>query len=445
MINTDLIIIGAGPGGYECAVKAARAGLKVTIIEKGKVGGTCLNEGCIPTKCLCRSAEVLEYARDAGQFGISLSESQPDFARIIERKNAVVAQLGNGILTLLKNPDIELVQGVARFVDSHTVSVNGESYHAPNIIIATGSVTKFLPIEGAHAKGVITSTEMLELSQIPQRPCVIGGGVIGLEFAAIFNTLGSKVTVVEFCKEILPKFDSEIVKRLRLALKKKGITFKTGAAVKAIHEHATDLEVVYEEKEKEESTTADVVLMAVGRAANTAALNLDDVGIAYTRQGIQVDSNMRTNVQGIYAVGDVNGLCQLAHAATFQSYRALNDILGRTDGIHLDIIPSAVFTRPELAMVGLTEDECKAQGKDYQVYKSFYRANGKSLAMNETEGLVKVITDASSHILGAHILGEHAADLIHEAAAFMQTHATIQQMRDMVHAHPSLSELFAAL
>lgn len=445
MINTDLIIIGAGPGGYECAVKAARAGLKVTIIEKGKVGGTCLNEGCIPTKCLCRSAEVLEYARDAGQFGISLSESQPDFARIIERKNAVVAQLGNGILTLLKNPDIELVQGVARFVDSHTVSVNGESYHAPNIIIATGSVTKFLPIEGAHAKGVITSTEMLELSQIPQHLCVIGGGVIGLEFAAIFSTLGSKVTVVEFCKEILPKFDSEIVKRLRLALKKKGITFKTGAAVKAIHEHATDLEVVYEEKEKEESTTADVVLMAVGRAANTAALNLDDVGIAYTRQGIQVDSNMRTNVQGIYAVGDVNGLCQLAHAATFQSYRALNDILGQTDGINLDIIPSAVFTRPELAMVGLTEDECKAQGKDYQVYKSFYRANGKAMAMNETEGLVKVITDASGYILGAHILGEHAADLIHEAAAFMQTRATIQQMRDMVHAHPSLSELFAAL
>lgn len=445
MINTDLIIIGAGPGGYECAVKAAQAGLKVTIIEKGKVGGTCLNEGCIPTKCLCRSAEVLEYARDAGQFGISLSESQPDFSRIIERKNAVVAQLGNGILTLLKNPDIELVQGVARFVDSHTVSVNGESYHAPNIIIATGSVTKFLPIEGAHAKGVITSTEMLELSQIPQRLCVIGGGVIGLEFAAIFSTLGSKVTVVEFCKEILPKFDSEIVKRLRLALKKKGIVFKTGAAVKAIHERATELEVVYEEKGKEESTTADVVLMAVGRAANTAALNLDDVGIAYTRQGIQVDSNMRTNMQGIYAVGDVNGLCQLAHAATFQSYRALNDILGRTDGINLDIIPSAVFTRPELAMVGLTEDECKAQGKDYQVYKSFYRANGKALAMNETEGLVKVITDASGYILGAHILGEHAADLIHEAAAFMQTHATIQQMRDMVHAHPSLSELFAAL
>lgn len=185
--------------------------------------------------------------------------------------------------------------------------------------------------------------------------------------------------------------------------------------------------------------------MAVGRAANTAALNLDDVGIAYTRQGIQVDSNMRTDVQGIYAVGDVNGLCQLAHAATFQSYRALNDILGRTDGINLDIIPSAVFTRPELAMVGLTEDECKAQGKEYQVYKSFYRANGKALAMNETEGLVKVITDASGYILGAHILGEHAADLIHEAAAFMQTHATIQQMRDMVHAHPSLSELFAAL
>ncbi len=445
MITKDLIIIGAGPGGYECAYKAAQAGLDVAVIEKKEVGGTCLNEGCIPTKCLCRSAEIFEYTKSAAHFGISVSESRADLSQIIARKNNVVQQLIDGIHILLNNPKIQLVRGEARFIDSHTVLAGNEEYCAQHIIIATGSVTKFLPIEGAHVKGVLTSTELLQQATVPKRLCVIGGGVIGLEFAAIYNTLGSEVTVIEFCKEIIPKFDGELAKRLRLSLKKKGIIFKVGAAVNAIHKTNTGLQITFTEKEHTNQIEADIVLMAVGRTANVHALNLDEIGVKYAPQGIQVDENMRTNIPGIYAVGDVNGICQLAHAATFQSFRALNDILGLKDRMRLDIIPSVLFTRPEFAMVGATEEDCKRQDLKYQVYKSFYRANGKALAMNETEGLIKILADETGKILGAHILGEHAADLIHEVAAFMQVDASVQTMREMVHAHPTLSELFATL
>lgn len=445
MESADLIIIGAGPGGYECAAKAAQAGLKVIIIEKKEVGGTCLNEGCIPTKCLCRSAEVMEVARQAKTFGILTGEVKADWAQIIARKDTVVSQLVSGIHMLLKSPQIHLVQGEARFVDAHTLAVGDALYTAPKIIIATGSVTKFLPIEGAHAAGVLTSTDLLQAASQPASLCVIGGGVIGLEFASIFQTLGTQVSVVEYCKEILPNFDSELAKRLRMSLKKKGIVFKTGAAVRSIVSTPDGLTVGYEEKGKTDSLSAERVLMAVGRAANVGALNLDDVGIAYTPRGINVDEHMQTNVPGIYAVGDVNGLCQLAHAATFQSYKVLNHILGKTDGIRLDIVPAAVFTTPELASVGLTEEQCKANGLSCKVHKAFYRANGKALAMGEDEGLVKAITDENGLLLGMHIMGAHAADLIHEAAAFMQTGASLRQMQEMIHAHPTLSELLASL
>lgn len=445
MESADLIIIGAGPGGYECAAQAGRAGLKVVIIEKNKVGGTCLNEGCIPTKCLCRSAEIMEQAMHAATFGIQTRDVKADMAQIIARKDTVVSQLISGIHTLLKSQQIHLVQGEARFVDAHTIAVGEETYCAPNIIIATGSVTKFLPIEGAHANGVLTSTELLQATSQPASLCVIGGGVIGLEFASIFQTLGTQVTVVEYCKEILPNFDAELAKRLRLALKKKGITFKTGAAVRSIASAPNGLTVNYEEIGKTDSVTAERVLMAVGRAANVNALNLDDVNIAYTPRGINVDENMQTNVPGIYAVGDVNGLCQLAHAATYQSYKALHHILGQTDGIRLDIVPAAVFTRPELASVGLTEEQCKALEISYKVHKAFYRANGKALTMGDDEGLVKAIVNERGNLLGMHIMGTHAADLIHEAAAFLQLGATLSQMQEMIHAHPTLSEILASL
>lgn len=446
-MNTDIIIIGAGPGGYEAAVHAAKAGKSVVIIEEKEVGGTCLHAGCIPTKCLCRNAEVLDDLHEAARFGIEAGPVSFDLSKAMERKDGVVQKLTGAIEGLMQAPGITLLRGKARFVDAHTLSVatpdgGSETCTAPSIIIATGGVTKFLPIEGAHGPGVVTSTEMLHLQAVPRRLCVIGGGVIGLEFASIFRSFGSEVTVVEYCKEVLPQFDRDLAKRLRTSLKKRGIAFKTGAAVTAIrHNEDGSSAVCYTEKGKESSVEADLVLMAVGRAANVDSLNLADVGIDFTPRGIVVDEHMQTSVPGIYAIGDVNGLCQLAHAATFQGFRALNHILGREDRIRLDIVPAAVFTVPEAAAVGLTEEACAERGIAYTAHKSFYRANGKALTMEADDGIVKILCDTDGQILGAHILGAHAADLIHELSNMMNTGTPIDRLTDCIHVHPSLSEI----
>lgn len=440
----QLIIIGAGPGGYEVAVKAAKEGLSVLIVEARHVGGTCLNEGCIPTKCLCRNAALLQEIKEAGALGISTGEINFDLAAAIERKNNVVERLTSGIQTLLKTPGITLVSGMARFIDDHTIEVEGKRYSADNIIIATGSVSKFLPIEGAHSRDVVTSTELLNIKNIPARLCIIGGGVIGMEFASIFNAFGSRVTVVEYCKEILSTFDRDIAKRLRTTLKKQGISFKTGAAVTAIRQEERYSTVEYTEKSDTQTVDTDIVLMAVGRAANLASLNLSDIGIDFTPKGITVNGNMQTSVPHIYAVGDINGLCQLAHAATFQSYRALNHILGRTDNIDFNIIPAAVFTSPEVATVGLSEENAEAKNIPYSTHKAFYRANGKALSMGAEEGILKLLTDKDDIIIGCHIMGEHAADMIHEAALLIQNHTTLSQLSNCIHAHPSLSEIYLA-
>ena len=458
-MNTDLIIIGAGPGGYETAVRAAKAGLQVVIIEKEHLGGTCLNAGCIPTKCLCHSAEEAPLLSPEGD------ENSHYLQEAVARKNEVVEKLKAGVAQLMKTPGITLVEGEAQFLDSHTVTIktidNGQltidnEYTAKNIIIATGSVTKFLPIPGAHAEGVLTSTEMLNLTTLPQRLAIIGGGVIGLEFASIFQSMGSQVTVIEFCKEVLPQFDRDLAKRLRTSLKKRGIEFHTSAAAKEIHE-GTPLVVDFEEKGKLQSVEADVVLMAVGRSANFDSLNLSDVGIETTPRGIKVDEYMQTNVPGIYAIGDVNGLIQLAHAASAQGKIALTSILNskfldepsvtsaeRKNHNSKLIVPSAVFTVPEAAMVGQTEEQLEEAGIEYQAHKAFYRANGKALAMDAEDGLVKILTNKEGKILGCHILGAHASDLIHEVTLAMRLGGTIHDIADTVHAHPSLSEILLA-
>lgn len=457
-MNTDLIIIGAGPGGYETAVRAAKAGLQVVVIEKEHLGGTCLNAGCIPTKCLCHSAESLPSTPPQGEG----DDPSAYLNAAIARKNEVVEKLKAGVAQLMKTPGITLVEGEARFVNQHTIAVgqmvNGQwsmvnEFTSPNIIIATGSVTKFLPIPGAHAEGVLTSTEMLNLTTLPQRLTIIGGGVIGLEFASIFQAMGSQVTVIEFCKEVLPLFDRDLAKRLRTSLKKRGIEFHTSAAAKAITSpdpssqgEGKVLTVDFEEKGKLQSVEADVVLMAVGRAANLNSLNLADVGIETTPRGIVVDEHMQTNVPGIYAIGDVNGLIQLAHAASAQGKVALDNILNPSPrgGWEGALIPSAVFTVPEAAMVGQTEEQLEEAGIEYQTHKSMYRANGKALAMEAEDGLVKILTDNEGKILGCHILGAHASDLIHEATLAMRLGATIHDIADTVHAHPSLSEILLA-
>lgn len=440
-MSARLIIIGAGPGGYETALFAARRGFDVTLVEAGEVGGTCLNEGCIPTKAFCRTAALLSELSDAGQFGVGDVSFSFDFSAVAARKNAVVEQLRGGVLDLIAKSKIRLVKGRARFAGGLSVEVGGERYEADDIIIATGSVPSMLPIPGAGLPGVLTSKEMLDTREVPKRLCVVGGGVIGLEFASVFKAFGSEVTVVEYAKEVLPHFDTDLAKRLRQSLGKRGINIETQTAVTSVSEEDGALRVSYVKKGRETVVDADKVLMAVGRRANVDSLNLADIGVEFTKNGIAVDENMRTNIPHIYAIGDINGRMMLAHAATFQGIRALNAIAGLEDGLNLDVMPAAVFTMPEAASVGMTEDNCKEQGIGYTCRKAFFRANGKAVCMGETDGFCKLVVAADGKLLGCHVYGAHASDLIQEACALITAGASADALSNTIHAHPTLGEV----
>lgn len=366
-MKTDIIIIGAGPGGYETALEAAKSGKSVTLFNGGALGGTCLNEGCIPTKCLVTDSEMIARFKEGDKYGIEDFTFSIDYNKILERKKSVTDTLRSGIEMMLSKAKVNVVNAMASFKDSKTVTADGEDYTADHIIIATGSVSKSLPIPGHDLACVMDSRKILEIEYIPASLTIIGGGVIGMEFASIFHNLGSQVTVIEFMKQILPPFDADIAKRLKQTLSKKGIKIITGAAAKEIRQNEFyEIEVTYECKGKEEKVVSSDLLMAVGRAPRLDGLNLEAAGVAYTPKGITVDDNMRTNVDGIYAIGDVNARMMLAHVASFQGMRVLSDIDGKKDGIRFDIVPSAVFTNPECGMVGLTEEQCKTQGIEIQ-------------------------------------------------------------------------------
>ena len=389
-MKTDLIVIGAGPGGYRAAEYAAKQGLKVTIFEAGEVGGTCLNVGCIPTKTYVHSA-TFEEAR--------------------QRMAQVIPQLRSGVEGILAHPNITLIREEASLVDAHTVrSLSGNIVTADHIIVATGSETKWLPIPGRDDPRVVDSTGLLALDHLPKRLAIIGAGVIGMEFACVFHRFGSEVTVIEYLKECLPALDSDIAKRLRKYLEKQGITFKMKTAV----ENIADID-------------ADVILMATGRKPRMEG---------YTA----VDENFQMS-NGVYAIGDVNGRQMLAHAAEMQAVRAVNHILGRQDGIRFDVMPAAIFTTPEAACVGPTEDQLKERGFAYTCRKAFWRANGKALSMGETEGMLKLFIDADDRLLGCHAYGAHAADIVQEVSVLICRETTLGQLRDMIHIHPTLSEI----
>lgn len=403
MKECDLIVIGAGPGGYRAAEYAAKQGLQVVIVEEGEVGGTCLNVGCIPTKTFVHSAT---------------------FAEARERMTTVIPQLRAGVEGILSHPNITLLRGRASFVSPSECSVCGDIISAKNIVIATGSETKWLPIKGLDDPRVVDSTGLLQLETLPKKLCIIGAGVIGMEFASIFNRFGSEVTVIEYLKECLPALDSDIAKRLRKQLEKKGVTFKMKTAV----ENVADLD-------------ADVILMATGRKPRVQA-DFANAGVEYDeRKGIAVDENFKTTANGIYAIGDVNGRQMLAHAAEMQAVHVVNQILRRKDGIRFDNMPAAIFTEPEAACVGPTEDRLKELGVAYECRKSFWRANGKALAMDETEGMLKLFSAADGRLLGCHAFGAHAADIVQEVSVLMCRDTTIGQLRDMVHIHPTLGEI----
>ena len=422
-MQTDLLIIGAGPGGYRAAEYAAKQGLKVVIAEEGEVGGTCLNVGCIPTKTYVHAAS---------------------FAEARERMATVIPQLRSGVEGILSHPNITLLRGRASFVSPSECSICGDVVAAKNIIIATGSETKWLPIKGVDDPRVVDSTGLLQLETLPKKLCIIGAGVIGMEFASVFNRFGSEVTVIEYLKECLPALDSDIAKRLRKILEKQGVTFKMKTAV----ENIADLD-------------ADVILMATGRKPRTAGLGLETLGVTLEKNGaIPVDDHFQLPLlleraggeAGLYAIGDANGRQMLAHAAEMQAVHAVNHILGKTDAIRFDIMPAAIFTEPEAACVGPTEDQLKEQGIPYECHKAFWRANGKALAMGETEGMLKLfITPPSqggdggeSRILGCHAFGAHAADIVQEVSVLMCRDTTVAQLRDMVHIHPTLGEILVS-
>ncbi len=425
-MKTDIIIIGSGPGGYRTASYALQQGKLVVIIEKAEAGGTCLNSGCIPTKCLAHDAEA----------------NASDFPAAAERKRNVMNQLRQGIEQLLSAPGITLVRGEATFKDARTVTVDGIDYEADDIIIATGSSSKMPPVEGIDNPRVITSTEALNFQTLPAEIVIIGAGVIGMEFASILSRFGAKVSVIEYLKECLPVIDKDIAKRVRKQMEKlQGVTFYMDSAVKAIN----DNEVVFVSNKNGKETRLECpacpVLIATGRKPNIEGLNLEAAGVEYSPKGITVNDNMLTSVPHIYAIGDVTGRQMLAHAATFMGFRAVNAIVGKADKIRFDIMPSAIFTYPEAAAVGLTEDQCKEQGIECRALKGYYRANGKALAIDEPEGMVKLIAGADGRILGCTSYGAHSADIVQEVTAYMNCNATVADIAYSVHIHPTLSEI----
>ncbi len=423
--HSDWLIVGAGPGGYELAAGLAAGGKKVTLIEKGQLGGTCLNRGCIPTKCLCATASAIEGIRRAAEFGVDVSGWSLDYARAHARAMEVVGQLREDVGTLLKG--VEIVHGVARFAGNRTVEAAGDIYEADKVVIATGS--RPAPLRCPGAERAIDSDRLLALEALPEGPVVIvGGGVIGLEFASVLNAFGLQVTVVEFCKEVLPGQDPELAKRLRQKLGRAGVDIRVSTAVEEIREGS----VLCSGKKGLTEIPAATVIAAVGRRP-VVPEGLEHTDIKLTPRGfIEVEpATMETAAAGVYAIGDVNGLCMLAHAASAQGRRVAG---GK---VNLDVIPAVVFTRPEFASVGVVEGPA--------CVKVPYGANGKALAEGEADGVVKLVYDpADGRMLGCHVLGAHAADLVAEAALAIASGLSCSDFRATVHAHPTLSELLVA-
>jgi dihydrolipoamide dehydrogenase len=441
-MSYTLAILGAGPGGYVAAIRAAQLGAKVCVIEKEHLGGTCLNWGCIPTKAILGSLEVLEKIKNAGQYGITVGPASIDLAAVMGRKNEVTAKLRGGIEMIFKKRGIDLVAGTGVIIGPQEIQVTDstgqkKSIQAEKLIIATGSRPLVPPAFGYNGQLVITSTEALALTTVPRDILVIGGSAVGCEFATIFNALGSTVTMVEMLPQILPLEDADIVKRLVLTLKRKKITMKTGVKI-------VDLKIVDNrvraQLENGETLEAEKALVAVGRKLNTEGIGLENIGITPVKGGIPVNEYLQTSVPGVYAIGDVTGKMLLAHLASHQGIIAAENALGKPRAINYAVVPRCTFTMPELASVGLTEEQARQQGGEVTIGKFPFAASGMALAKGETDGFVKLVGDANGKLVGAHILGPHASDLIAEAALAMKLRATLHDIAETIHAHPTLGE-----
>lgn len=444
MDKFDICVIGAGPGGYVAAIHAGRTGKKVALIEKEYFGGTCLNWGCIPTKTLLASSEALKIAKHASDFGVTINgEVNFDWSAMQARKNGIVDKLRTGISSLLKNANVETFNGTAEFKNRNTISIkNSDGEHstieAEKIIVATGSkpaIPGFIP----KAQNVLDSTSLLAIEKVPKSMIVLGGGVIGCEFACLFSELGTEVTIVEMMPDILPGLDVEVTKQLSRELKKKKVKVLTGNPLENIK--VTNDGITANTGKKELS--AEYLLVSIGRLPVTEGLNPQAAGIEVTERGfITVDEKCNTNVEGIYAIGDVTGRIQLAHLASAMAITAAENACGNNDSFSDKYVPGCIFTHPEIGVVGLTQEQCEAQGIEIKVGKFPFAALGKAMAINETTGFAKIITDSKTDkILGVHIIGPHATDLIAEAVTALEKGITAEELGKVIHAHPTLGEI----
>ena len=442
----EVLVIGAGPGGYACALKAAMLGAKVTIVERDSVGGTCLNRGCIPTKALQHAADLYEQIKRGSALGISVSDVQVDFNKVDAHRNQVVTGLSMGVESLLQARVVTLVRGEASFTAPKTVAVTAtdgsvQEISAEYIVIAAGSKTAIPPIPGIDGKNVITSTEALDVRQLPESIAIIGGGVIGMEIGAVYAAFGVKVVVVEALPKLLPNMDQDISNTYTTIAKKK-MELHMASRVTLIEDSATGKKLVhYTEKEQEKTAEVDTVLVAVGRAPNTAPLKLENCGVRTERGKVLVNQNFETNVPGVYCIGDANGILMLAHVATAQGVAVAERITGYTPMIEQTVVPSCVYTDPEIAGVGMTEQQVKEAGIAYQVGKFPVRANGRSQIVGSTNGFVKIIGEADTgKVLGVHIVSAYATEIIGECAAVMKLGGTVQDLANTIHAHPTVGE-----
>lgn len=445
VVKKDIAILGAGPAGYVAAIRAAQLGASVALIEERDVGGTCLNRGCIPTKALLRTSEVAYLINKCQELGLNVSLSSVNWEVANSRKERVVKNLRMGLEYLLKHHHIEIIRGTGKIQSPHTILVetlqDKVKIECNKLLITTGSEPLELNIPGIHLENVINSDAALDLAEVPQNIVIIGGGAVGIEFASIFNSVGSKVTVIETAEHILPHEDQEITAELLKIMKRQGIGFKLNTSVSEIKENENTLEVHIEQKGKSKSLNADKVLVAVGRKLNTVSEDILSLGVQVEKGAIVVNEKMETTVKDVYAAGDVIGGKLLAHLAFAEGRVAVQNALGFDSQLNYDAVPACVYSNPEVASVGINEAEAKRRGIEVKVGSFQFRNNGKALCMAEREGFVKVIVAKDTDVvLGAQILGPHATEMISEMTLAVTLKVKADVVAGMIHPHPTLSE-----
>ncbi|MFN0073743.1 MAG: dihydrolipoyl dehydrogenase [Chloroflexota bacterium] len=444
----DLVVIGAGPGGYVAAIRAAQLGMRAVIVERDAVGGVCLNRGCIPTKAMLRSAELLGTMQHAADYGILADNVRLDYAAVVRRREKVVKQLTGGVGALLQSNNVPVIKGTARLENRQVIidhpDGQQQTIDARTVMLATGSVPATPPIPGADGARVIDSDGALLLDHVPASVLVIGGGAVGAEWANIFHSFGAQVTLVEMLPTLLPLEDVDMGKMLARSFSRRGITVHTGTKLIEIGEADTGETIGLLELSDGQQTrvSAEYVMIGIGRRPNTAGLGLEAAGITTDRRGfVEVDDHLRTNVPGIVAIGDITGKQLLAHLASHQGVVAVENLAGHDKVMDYRVVPSCTFTHPEVATVGLSESAAQAAGYDVRIGTFPFQASGRAMTYGETEGLVKVVSESKyGELLGVHIIGASASELIHEAALAIRLEATLDDLADTIHAHPSLAE-----